>query len=74
MKYLIAAINTLGLLGYLYWLGFGPEQKILYSQDGILYLLPFLLFFFVYLCLFRGRLRDRDEVPDLDDEQNKTRR
>ncbi|HRZ11267.1 MAG TPA: hypothetical protein P5567_02315 [Kiritimatiellia bacterium] len=74
MKRLVATINTLGLLGYLYWVGFTPHKKILYSRDGIIYVVPFLLFFFVYLSLFRGQLRGRDEVPDLDQDRNQTRR
>lgn len=74
MKRMVAFINTLGLLGYLYWLVFTPHKKILYSRDGIIYVIPFLLFIFVYLSLFRGQLRGRDEVPDLDQDRHGPRR
>jgi hypothetical protein len=56
----VAALNTLGLIGYLGWLVFGHE-RILYTQAGILFLLPCLPFVFVFAFLFRG---PRDEPDD----------
>jgi hypothetical protein len=50
----VFVINTAGLLVYLAWLMSGT-QRIFYTQDGVLYLLPCLLFFFVYAFLFRRR-------------------
>lgn len=47
---LILAINTLGLLGYAIWLVF-RATAIFYTQEGVLYLLPGLPFFFVYAYL-----------------------
>ncbi len=64
MDAVILAINTVGLLGYLFWLVKNPEFQLFHSRDGILYILPFLLFFFVYLYLCRGKFRDPDEAPD----------
>lgn len=48
----VFVINTAGLVVYLAWLMSGM-QRIFYTQDGVLYLLPCLLFFFVYAFLFR---------------------
>lgn len=46
-------LNTAGLLGYLLWLTFGQE-RIFYTQEGVLYLLPCLPFFFVFFVLLRS--------------------
>lgn len=58
----VFAVNTVGLLLYLWWLAFG-HQRILYSQDGVLFLFPCLPFFFVYIFLFRGH-REPGEYHD----------
>lgn len=47
---LILALNTLGLAGYALWLVF-RASAIFYTQEGVLYLLPGLPFFFVYAYL-----------------------
>lgn len=54
IEWLILALNTLGLLGYLFWLVF-RSRKIMYSQDGVLYLLPCVVFFFVFAYLLRHK-------------------
>ncbi len=46
-KFLVV-LNTLGFLGYLYWLVF-RAGSFMYSQEGVLYLLPCLPFFFIYI-------------------------
>lgn len=45
-------VNSAGFAAYLFWLVF-RARRIFYTQDGVLYLLPCLPFFFVYLFLFR---------------------
>ena len=53
LRTLILLLNSAGLMFYLGWLVFG-HQRILYTQTGVVYLLPCLPFFFVYFFLFRG--------------------
>ncbi len=60
LRALILALNTLGLLGYFLWLVTG-HQQILYTQAGVLYLLPCLPFFFVYFYLYRKTNDEPDE-------------
>jgi len=55
--------NTAGLLAYFFWLVFG-EARILYTQDGVLFLLPCLPFFFVYFFLFRGGKQEPEYHED----------
>lgn len=59
----ILLLNSAGLLGYLYWLVFG-HQRILYTQNGVLYLLPCLPFAFVYLFLVKQHRPDGGEDGD----------
>lgn len=54
--------NGLGLLAYLYWLA-TRSQRLFYRADGVLYVLPCLLFVFVFLYLRHGGVR-RDEPED----------
>lgn len=58
--------NTAGLLGYLTWLVYSGE-RILYTQAGILYLLPCLPFFFVFFFLFRGQTLPDHDPGDRED-------
>ncbi|HMO52286.1 MAG TPA: hypothetical protein PKE26_13960 [Kiritimatiellia bacterium] len=62
MRTFILALNTIGLLGYLLWLVLG-HQRILYTQAGVLFLLPCLPFFFVYFFLHRGSSVEHDHDP-----------
>lgn len=64
MEWVLLGLNTLGLLGYLYWL-VSRAGEFMYSQDGILYLLPCIPFFFVYLTLLRHH--DPDDSPEDED-------
>ena len=59
IEWIVLALNTIGLIGYLFWLVF-QSRKIFYSQDGVLYLLPCVVFFFVFAYL----LRRKPEPPD----------
>jgi len=47
----VLILNTAGFIGYLAWLAKG-QQRIFYTQEGVLYLLPCLPFFFVYAFLY----------------------
>jgi hypothetical protein len=62
LRRLILALNTAGLLVFLGWLVFSRE-RILYTQDGVLYVLPVLPIVFVYMFLLR-------RPPDLEDERD----
>jgi hypothetical protein len=53
LRYTVLVINTLGLLLYLGWLVFSHE-RIFYTQEGVLFILPCLPFFFVFVFLTRG--------------------
>lgn len=50
LELLILTVNTVGFLAYLAWL-IGGSERIFYTQDGVLYLLPCLPFFFVFAFL-----------------------
>jgi len=52
----VLVLNTVGFLGYLAWLVFA-SGRIFYTQEGVLYLLPCIPFFFVYLYIIHGRTR-----------------
>jgi len=54
MEGVVLALNTAGLLAYLFWLVF-RSRRIMYAQDGVLYLLPCVAFFFVFAYLLRRR-------------------
>ena len=55
----LIVMNTLGLLGYLAWLMYGREW-ILYTQGGVLFLLPCLPFFFVLVYVLRRTAKDKE--------------
>lgn len=52
LRRIVLWVNTLGLLVFLAWLAWGG-QRIFHTQNGIVYLLPCLPFFFVYVFLSR---------------------
>lgn len=56
-------LNTLGFLGWMIWLVVGGTQ-FLYTQDGIVQLLPCLPFFFVYGFLVHHRHEEDEEKRD----------
>ncbi len=59
LRVLIVLINTLGLLGFLAWLVYSRE-RIFYTQEGVLYFLPCIPFFFVYFYVFRSPPPEED--------------
>jgi hypothetical protein len=62
LRAVVLLLNTAGLAGYFAWLIFGG-QRILYTQTGVMYLLPCLPFFFVYFFIFRGGGEPPDHDP-----------
>lgn len=58
LEKLVLVINTVGFLAYLAWL-MTSAGRIFYTQEGVLYLLPCLPFFFVYAFLL-GNPRKRN--------------
>jgi len=50
-EWLLVAVNTLGLIAYLFWLAINATG-IFDAQEGILYVLPTLGFAFIYVALF----------------------
>lgn len=51
LEHVVLVVNSLGLLVYLLWLVF-RSTRIFYTQDGVLYLLPCVPFFFVFAYVF----------------------
>lgn len=59
---LLAAVwvlNTLGFAGYLVWLATSHE-RIMNSREGVVFLLPCVVFLFVFACLRAVRPREAD--------------
>ena len=59
LRILILLINTIGLLGFLAWLMLG-QQRILYTQEGVVFFLPCIPFFFVYFMVLRSPRPEED--------------
>jgi hypothetical protein len=59
LRFSIILINTVGLVGFLLWLVYSRE-RIFYTQEGVLYFLPCLPFFFVYFFVFRTARAEED--------------
>ena len=60
---LVLAVNAAGFLGYLAWLAL-REDRILYAQDGILYVLPCVPFLFVFAFFAHAHRRAREEAEE----------
>ncbi len=61
-------VNTIGLVVYLIWLTRTAGSNLFFSQEGVLYLLPCLPFFFVFFALIhRRRIADTDQLPKSDE-------
>ena len=56
-------INSVGFVAYLVWLATSHE-RIMYSRQGVLYLLPCVIFIFVFACLRPVPRADDDEAPE----------
>ncbi len=59
MTLLVWALNTLGFIGYLAWLA-TCRERIMETREGVLYLLPCVVFLFVFACLWSARARERE--------------
>jgi len=60
----LVTLNSAGLLGYMFWLVF-KAGSFMYNQEGVLYLLPCLPFFFVYFSLFqKKKAEDAEQEND----------
>lgn len=51
LKRAVWIVNSLGFAFYLLWLATMTDKQILREQDGIIYFLPVIPFFFVYMLL-----------------------
>lgn len=60
LEILVLVVNSIGFAGYLFWLVF-RSTRIFYTQDGVLYLLPCVPFFFVYAFVFYRRKPENPE-------------
>ncbi|MBU4461211.1 MAG: hypothetical protein KJ579_11630 [Verrucomicrobia bacterium] len=47
---LVAAVNGAGFIGYLVWLA-SRGRRLFFEPQGVIYLLPCIAFFFVFVCL-----------------------
>ena len=59
LRTMILGLNSAGLIAFLAWLVYSRE-RIFYTQEGVLYFLPCLPFFFVYFYLFRAARPEED--------------
>lgn len=56
-------VNSLGFAFYLLWLATMTDKQILREQDGILYFLPVIPFFFVYMLLVEPKPKPAQPPP-----------
>lgn len=59
----VKVINSIGFAAYLVWLATSHE-RIMYSRQGVLYLLPCVIFIFVFASLRPVPRADDDEAPE----------
>ena len=60
---ILLLINAAGCLAYLSWLVMA-NKRIFYTQEGVIYLLPFLPFFFVFIYIFGKPAEKEEEQQD----------
>lgn len=56
---LVWILNSAGFLAYLAWLA-TCRERIMESREGVLFLLPCVVFLFVFASLWSARARDRE--------------
>jgi hypothetical protein len=61
LKRAIWILNTCGFTFYLAWLATISDKQILREQDGIIYFLPVIPFFFVYMLMIDPK---KPSAPD----------
>lgn len=61
-------LNTFGLVFYLIWLATMGDRQILREQEGIVFFLPVIPFFFVYMLMMEPKPQKpaSPENPDAD--------
>ncbi len=64
LKRVVWLLNTVGLLIYLVWLYSMGDRQVLRAQDGIIYFLPCIPFFFVYMLLIPPKPRPKEPPKD----------
>ncbi|MDD2239683.1 MAG: hypothetical protein PHO14_05380 [Kiritimatiellae bacterium] len=55
LKRMVWLLNSAGFAFYLAWLATMGDRQILREQDGIVYFLPVIPFFFVYMLLLEPK-------------------
>lgn len=55
LKRAVWLLNTCGIVFYLAWLATMGDKQILREQDGIIYFLPVIPFFFVYMLMIEAK-------------------
>lgn len=65
----LIVLNSIGFLGYMFWLVF-KAGSFMYTQEGVLYLLPCLPFFFVYFSIFQKKKAEETKEEDNDETAN----
>ena len=68
LKRAVWIVNSLGFAFYLIWLATMTDKQILREQDGILYFLPVIPFFFVYMLLVEPKPKPAQSAPPAHDE------
>lgn len=66
LKRAVWILNTSGIVFYLAWLSTMGDKQILREQDGIVYFLPVIPFFFVYMLMIdpkKPRPQDTGTAP-----------
>lgn len=63
LKRAVWILNTCGLVFYLVWLATMGDKPFLREQDGIVYFLPVLPFFFVYMLMLEPRPSKPEALP-----------
>jgi hypothetical protein len=66
LERLILVVNSLGFAAYLFWL-VARSGRIFYTQEGVLYLLPCVAFFFVFAFIARSRQAEEEPRPHKED-------
>lgn len=56
---LVWFLNSVGFLAYLAWLA-TCRERIMETREGVLYLLPCVVFLFVFASLWSAQVRERE--------------
>lgn len=64
-KLVLGLLNTVALLSYLIWLMRTGGRGLFYRREGVLYVLPVLLLFYVFIALFRKK-----QEPEIEEDEH----